>query len=55
MKNIIKKLFCLHKWMILKSYAVQSIKIICDTSYTVTHPVDILICKECGKIKKIIT
>lgn len=56
MKNLFKKLFCLHKW---KSYArtTYNSKERIDGSWNgyqdVSSTTEILICTKCGKIKQI--
>lgn len=56
MKNLFKKLFCLHKW---KSHArtTYNWKERIDGSWNgyqnVSETTEILICTECGKIKQI--
>jgi Fe2+ or Zn2+ uptake regulation protein len=52
MKNLFKKLFCLHKW---KSYARTTYNWRSTWVYNqnVSETVEILICTKCGKIKQI--
>lgn len=47
MKNIFKKLFCLHKWE--EMYKCKHIYDTKESFYKMT-----IVCKHCGKIKQII-
>lgn len=60
MKNIFLKIFCLHKWYTHKSGEKKEQSYFPDkngeykpSGVIRQFNIDVLICKECGKIKKI--
>lgn len=48
--NIFKKWFCSHKW---KSHSKQERQLLVDNVVIRDYILEILICENCGKIKKI--